>query len=177
MSFSRRLFVLLPFAFAGGQLFAPLAQAQVAAPPEAAKLNGQHPAAYYKAAAEMFGAGRKDEAVFIFYLGQLRYRVHLQARLPELKPDGDPALFGSLSETVGRPINQYAFGDLPALSKTIDAVLAWDSANPDSFTPPDRYAGVYNSTRNGLVQMRTQLLQQADSIRAQRKANGLENRN
>ncbi len=142
----------------------------------ASALAGEHPAGYYKKAGELFGAGRKDDAVFIFYLGQLRYRVHLQARNAELKPDGDPALFASLSEVVGRPLNEYAFGDIPVLAKTLDAVLAYDQKNPDTFTPPARFAAAHERTRAGLAAMRTQLLQQADSIRTQRKKNGLENR-
>jgi hypothetical protein len=142
----------------------------------AGALAGNHPAAYYRRAAEIFQKGNKDDAVFIFYLGQLRYRAHLQARTGELKPDGDPALFASLSEVVGRPLNEYAFGDIPALAKTLDAVLAYDRKNPDTFTPPARYGAVYERTRAGLASMRTQLLQQADSIRAERKKNGLQNR-
>ena len=51
-----------------------------------------------------------------------------------LRPDADPALFASLSEVVGRPINEYAFGDIPALAATIDRVLAWHAANDDPFT-------------------------------------------
>jgi len=153
------------------------AWAQATAEREAAALAGQHPAGYYKKAMELFGAGRRDDAVFIFYLGQLRYRVHLQARMGELKPDADPALFGALSETVGRPINQYAFGDIPALAKTLDTVLAWDRANPDSFTPPARYPAAYVTVRSGLSKMRGQLIEQAPAIRAERTKNGLENRN
>lgn len=154
------------------------ASAQTAAQStEVKSLAGQHPAAYYKRAGELFGAGRRDDAVFVFYLGQLRYRAHLSARAGELKPDGDPALFASLSETIGRPVNEYAFGDIPALARTLDAVLAYDRSAPDRFTPPARYAQAYAGVRDGLARMRAQLQSQADQIRAQRRSNGLENRN
>ena len=123
----------------------------------------------------LFGGGRKDDAVFIFYLGQLRYRAHLSARR-DLKPDGDPALFGSLSEVVGRPLNEYAFGDLPALVEIIDAVLAFDAANPCRFTPPSQFPDVYVGVRDGLVKMKAQVLKDADQIRETRRKNGLENR-
>jgi hypothetical protein len=148
----------------------------IAVPAEVAALAGQHPAAYYQRAAQLFGSGEKDAAVFIFYLGQLRYRAHLSARR-DLKPDGDPALFASLSEAVGRPINQYAFGDIEALVRTIDAVLAYDLANPDGFTPPSRFPQAYAGVRDGLTAMRAQILGDADKIRATRRSNGLENRN
>jgi hypothetical protein len=108
-------------------------------------------------------------------LGQLRYRVHLSARR-DLKPDGDPALFASLSEVVGRPINEYAFGDIPALALTIETVLAYDSANPDRFTPPSKYPQAYTGVRDGLAAVRAQVLADQDKIRATRRSNGLENR-
>jgi hypothetical protein len=151
------------------------AQSSVRTPPETSSLAGQHPAEYYKRASSLFGGGRKDDAVFIFYLGQLRYRAHLSARR-DLRPDGDPALFGSLSEVVGRPLNEYAFGDLPALVQIIDAVLAYDAANPDRFTPPAQFPNVYVGVRDGLVKMKAQVLKDADQIRETRRNNGLENR-
>jgi len=139
-------------------------------------LAGKHPAEYYKQAAALFEAGKKDDAVFVFYLGQLHYRIHLLAR-PTLAPDGDPALFASLSEVVGSPINEYAFGDIPALARTIDAVLAYDEANPDTFTSPVQFAQAHTGVRGGLAGMKAKMLAAADAIRAQRLKNGLENRN
>jgi hypothetical protein len=138
-------------------------------------LNGQHPAAYYRKAAEMFQSGQKDDAVFVFYLGQLRYRTHLKAR-PDLKPDGDPALFGSLSEVVGKPVNEYAFGDLNRLDETLKAVLVYDRQNPDSFTTAAQFPDVYSQQREGMESMRRQIVARADDIRKQRTSNGLENR-
>lgn len=151
------------------------AQPAVAPPPDVSALAGQHPAEYYRRAAALFQDGRKDDAVFIFYLGQLRYRAHLSARR-NLKPDGDPALFASLSEVVGRQLNEYAFGDIPALARTIDAVLAYDLANPDAFTSPAEFPQAYAGVRDGLSGMKSQILAEADSIRAKRRQNGLENR-
>jgi hypothetical protein len=153
------------------------AQPGPAIPADVTTLAGEHPAEYYRRAAKLFGEGRKDDAVFIFYLGQLRYRARLTARRSELKPDGDPALFGSLSEMVGRPLNEYAFGDIPALVRTLEAVLAYDEANPDRFTPPSQYPQAHAGVRSGLVGMKSQILADVESIRAKRRQNGLENRN
>jgi hypothetical protein len=157
-------------ALAAGPALAQQSREQIAA-----GLNGQNPAAYYQSAMTLFRAGRREEATFIFYLGQLRYRTHLAAR-PELPPSGDPALFGSLSEVVGRPINEWAFGDLPAALRTIDAVLAYDARDPDTFTPPDQFKAAHNSTREGMRGFRRQMAAQAQDIKRQRTANGLENR-
>jgi hypothetical protein len=153
------------------------AQSPVTVPEQMSALAGQHPAEYYRRAAALFSEGKKDDAVFVFYLGQLRYRAHLAARRSELKPDGDPALFSSLSEVVGRPLNEYAFGDIPRLAGTIDALLAYDVANPDRFTPPAQFREAYGGIRDGLSGMKREILKDADSIRAKRRQNGLENRN
>ena len=68
---------------------------------EAEKLS---PAEQDLLASRLLAANRKDEAVFWFYAGQLRYRIRLACH-PELQPDTEPALFASLQEEVGRPIN------------------------------------------------------------------------
>lgn len=140
-----------------------------------ARLNGEHPAAYYREAGRLFGAGQREDAVFVFYLGQLRYRTHLVAR-PDLPADGDRALFASLTESVGRPLNEWAFGDVPALVRIMGAVLAHDESQPDRFTPPQEFPDAHRGVREGLARFRDQVGASADSIRQQRAARGLENR-
>lgn len=140
-----------------------------------AGLENQHPAAYYKAAALMFEDGDKDQAVFWFYAGQLRYRAHLACH-PDLKPDGDPALFASLSESVGRPINEYAFGDPSALAASIGKVLDWDAETVNGFTSKTDCAEAIETTRTGLAGLRDEVLARQDEIRSEREKNGLPNR-
>ena len=88
-------------------------------------IEKQHPAGLYILAQKLFASGQKDEAVFWYYAGQLRYRVYLTVNQSKLDPAGDPAVFSALTEEIGRPVNEYAFGDIPRLAKTIDAVIAW----------------------------------------------------
>ena len=140
-----------------------------------AGIEGKHPAAYFVLAKKEFEAGRRDEAVFWLYLGQVRYRAHLRAR-PNLEPSGDPALFSSLMEVVGRPINEYAFGNIPVLASTIDDVLAWDAAHPDGFTSKESHAGTRATVRQGLAELKAEILTRQDEIRATRARNGLGNR-
>jgi hypothetical protein len=165
-------------------LTATLGQAPAASPddfhrqtPEQLKagIEKQHPAAYYVLAGKLFEAGQKDEAVFWFYAGQLRYRFHLAAN-PTLPRSGDPALFASLSDVVGAPINGYAFGDIPQLVATIDKVLAWDERTDNAFTSKTAHAAALKGIRDGLTGMRAQVLSRGDEIRAERTKNGLENR-
>jgi hypothetical protein len=156
-----------------------LAQTQIATPPAVQELAGQHPAEYYKRAGELLQAGQNDEAVFVFYLGQLRYRTFLLANPasdPNAHPNADPTLFATLSQVTGKPINQYAFGDIPALARTIDAVLAYDTANPDTFGTTAASAASHASVRDGLVAMKTKMLADADRIKGDRAKKGLENR-
>lgn len=134
-----------------------------------------HPAEIVRHAAGLLKSGRQDEAVFWFYVGQLRYRVFLAARPNEPK-SGDPALFSSLMEVIGRPVNEYAFGDISALAVTLNEVLAWDDAHDDRLTPKGRYAAERGRVRAGLADMRDEVLRTADDIRAQRLKNGLRNR-
>jgi hypothetical protein len=166
----RRVIITGILALAASPAFAQRSREQ-----EAALLNGQPPATYYQSAISLFRSGQREDAVFIFYLGQLRYRTHLAAR-PDLPKSGDPALFGSLSEVVGRPINEWAFGDMPATLRTIDAVLAYDARDSDKFTPPGQFKSAHDSTREGMRNFRRQMEAQAADIKRQRAANGLENR-
>lgn len=139
----------------------------------AAGIEHKHPVASMLLAKRLFESGQKDQAVFWFYLGQLRYRAYLMAN-PGLDPTGEPALFSSLMEVLGRPVNEYAFGDIPALVAVIDRVIAWDDSHPDDYTPPSQ---TREEVKAGLKKMRADFLARQDEIRATRAANGLPNRN
>jgi hypothetical protein len=134
-----------------------------------------HPAAYYQYAQQLFDRGRKDDAVFWFYVGQLRYRFHLGAN-PMLPEDGDPAVFASLNETIGREINEYAGGDPVTWVAAIDRALLWDRDSPNYFTSKQRYRQKYEAIRAGLVKLRQTIQSQAQEIRTERSKVGLPNR-
>jgi hypothetical protein len=138
-------------------------------------LPAEHPAPYYLYAGRLFGEGRKDDAVFWFYVGQLRYRFHLMAN-PGLSPSGDPALFASLGATVGQTINEYAGGNVNDWVKAMDRALKWDADHPNGFTSKKKFGAIHDEIRAGLKKMRNQVKSQADMIREQRKKRGLENR-
>jgi hypothetical protein len=137
-----------------------------------ANIERKHPSAFYALAKRLFEAGQRDEAVFWFYAGQIRYRAYLKLN-PGLDPSGDPALFASPSEVIGRPINEYAFGHVPSLAAAIDRALAWDAAHADPYAPKGT---AREEVVNGLRAMKAKVLATADDIRKTRAANGLENR-
>ena len=129
----------------------------------------------YTRAAALLQAGKPAEAVYLFYRGQMRARIYLLA-YPDLPADGAPAVFASLNATLGKPINEYAFGDLPALLATLDRVLASHAAEDDPLTPKARFPEAHAQVTAGLVQLRDYVATRGETIQAQRQANGLPNR-
>lgn len=133
------------------------------------RIETKHPIAFFVLAAKKFEEGKRDEAVFWLYAGQVRYRVYMLEN-----PNLDHSLFASLMQQVGRPINEYAFGDIPQLVKIIDGVLDWDAKNPDPLTAKSTRR---EDVRQNLLALRAQVLSERDFFREQRKKKGLENRN
>jgi hypothetical protein len=155
----------------GGKSAAPQAQPQ-SIELLAAGIEHEHALAALELAKHLWEAGRKDDAVFFFYLGQLRFRAHLLAN-PNGDPTGGRALFDALMSAMGPPINQYAFGDIPALLATIDRVIAWDDSHADDYAP----VKAREEAKTGLKKMRADVVARQDEIRRTRNENGLPNRN
>ena len=129
------------------------------------------PTDYFAKAATSWAGGARDDATFWLYVAQLRFRARLAAGLSP-DPRGEPALYAALMETVGRPINEYAFGDVAEACRQMDRALRWDDENPDASIPET----VRRITRAGLTKLRDDMLRNADGIRRERTANGLMNR-
>jgi len=140
-----------------------------------AKLPGEHPSSYYSYANRLFFEGKKDEAILWFYVGQLRYRIHLKAKPPS-DPSGDPALFGSLNATLGQIFNEYAGGDPKMWATQITNALAWDAAHPNEFTQKKEFQAIHTEIRTGLEKFAKQIEDTTNKIREERKKRGLENR-
>ncbi len=167
--------LLVCFALVGGAA----SNARTAEPPDETPtqlkqgIEGRHPADYYRLAAKLFrDAASKQEAVFWFYVGQIRYRYYLAAN-PDLKPDGDPAVFASLSEVIGRPINEFAGGKPDLWIGEINHALDWDAAHENKFTPKNKAPDKYQQIRSGLVGMRDQLAGMKSKLPEIRRQNGL----
>jgi hypothetical protein len=137
----------------------------------AGSIEHEHPLAAFELSKRLWEAGRKDEAVFFFYLGQLRFRAHLLANRNG-DPTGGRALFEALMSTMGPPINQYAFGDIPALLATIDRVIAWDDGHADDYASMK----ARDEVNAGLKKMRDDVIARQDEIRRTRSEKGLPNR-
>lgn len=97
-------------------------------------LPDQHPALYYLFASRLFEAGRRDEALFWFYAGQLRYRIRLTCH-PGLPRDTEPALFGALQASVGGEVNGHAAKNPALWISSMERVLEWDEHTANGFEP------------------------------------------
>jgi hypothetical protein len=139
------------------------------------RLAQSHPAMLYLYAKQLFERGDKDAAVTWFYIGQLRFRFHLLAN-PSLPQDGEPALMGALNATLGQTINGWAGGSPQHWSDAIQAALAWDALYPNAFTSKEQHAAQLETLRVGLAELQAYVVANAEVIRAQRIAQGLENR-
>jgi len=135
----------------------------------------QHPAFYYILASRLFAANRKEEAVFYFYAGQLRYRIRLACHR-ELAPDVEPALFASLQEEVGTLVNGYAGADPDAWAASIERARDWDARTRNGFEPKAPCQAQIADQRAGMGALIDQIRGNRDQILAQRRANGLPNR-
>ena len=131
------------------------------------QLPNAHPVNYYFYAEQLFRAGKKDQALQWFYAGQLRYRF-LRSALPAGESSGSAALFDSLQDEFGPPINHYAASDPQNWVKQIDAALEWDKSHPNGYTSKTRYAHQLHEVRNKLVDFRAYIVAHAAEL--QKKA-------
>lgn len=166
----RALLVSLALVTTAAQADAP-ARAQAIAMP----LLADHPLGIFQTAIAQFEQGQKEEAVYLFYLAQLRWRRYMDAN-PDLPPDQDRALFASLHDVFGRPVNEWAFGDIDWLVATLRNLDAFDAATPDPVTPASDFPQVHAHSRSGFAAFIDMIEADADDIRAGRLRNGLENR-
>jgi hypothetical protein len=123
------------------------------------QIENKHPATCFVLAQRLFTLGHKDEAVFWFYVGLIRYRGYLAGPLGT----HENAQFQALWQAVERAINDHAFGDIGALAAAINRALAWDETHPDLYVPQ---AAVRERVRNGVRRVRFELLARRDAFPA-----------
>lgn len=140
------------------------------------KIEQKHPSNYILVASNYFKNGQKEQATFWYYLGQLRYRYYFLANKETMSGTEDASLMSALFETVGRPINEHAFGGLEQLREHIDAAITWDEEHENLFCSKQENAKARQEVLEGLAALRQQTIDRADWIRTSRERNGLENR-
>lgn len=138
------------------------------------ELTDKHPSNYITLAAAQFEEGNKQQAVKWYYVGQIRYRAYLKAN-PGLSPWDDPALFSSLTRTVGTPLNEYIGGDIDQWIQTIDEAIKWHNDHPDHFLDKESHRDIYAAVLADLEELKAHIDANRKEIILERAANGLEN--
>lgn len=154
-----KLFVAVCLILVGQASFAGMTESEINTGPSAeveARLPAEHPSSYYMYAIRLFSENQKDNAVFWYHAGHLRYRFHLNAN-PNLPGGGDPALMASLNATIGAAIKNYARNDPKMWGSQIDRVLAWDAETPNGFTSKEEYKTQWQEARSGLISLRAKI--------------------
>lgn len=77
----------------------------------------------------LFGDGKKEEAAFWFYAGQLRARFDAN-RCTDISAG---AAVGALNEQYGPPINGFMFKRIAELENLIPQVVEWDRKTPHNY--------------------------------------------
>jgi hypothetical protein len=142
----------------------------------------------YVAAIRLYDLGRKDEATYWFYAAQYRGRLFTALLDPAAVGGiGSPAFerkqaYNAFNQLAGVYINGYAFGQLPMLEKSVQRVIDESKTLPDfaaahpevKFIPQDQWPAKNEGISAGLTKMLDYIKTNADTIRAQRKASGIE---
>jgi hypothetical protein len=127
------------------------------------RLAGEPWSSDYVYAARLYSEGAKDDAVFWYYVGQLRGRIYFRAHRGQQEPN---EAFSAMTAELGESINFYAGNDPVKWANTIDHVLAWDDAHDDPFTPKGEFKSQRDDVRSGLIQLHDTVLKRAAQIKA-----------
>jgi hypothetical protein len=87
------------------------------------------PPVLYVLSSTLFAQGRKDDAAFWFYAGQLRGRFDAN-RCADVSARQAIAV---LNDRFGPDINKYTFKDIPKLQALIPRVVEWDRKTPHEY--------------------------------------------
>lgn len=92
-------------------------------------VSSYSPPVIYAASNALFMAGRKDEAGFWFYAGQVRARFDANRCADKSASQAVSAL----NQSFGLPINKYMFEDIDKLGKTVERAVSWDRSTPHNY--------------------------------------------
>jgi hypothetical protein len=142
----------------------------------------------YVAAIRLYDLGHKDEAVYWFYTAQYRARVFTSILDKEkVGTIGSEAFelkqaYASFNQLAGEYINGYAFGELPKLEKTLLKVVEEGKSLPKfgdvypkvKFVDAEKWAEKNEEVSKGVSGLTEYIKTNADSIKEQRKKNGID---
>ncbi len=137
-------------------------------------LTTKHPSAYVYLARELWQDDEKDQAVVMYYVGQIRYRAYINT-LPTAEAAPEERLYDSLKADIGDELNEYAARNLNNWLALLDKALEWHRDNPNEFMPKEDYSLLYELTIYNFNKLRDYIEENKALIRQQRAAKGLVN--
>jgi len=122
----------------------------------------EHPGKQFKEFFELWRAGDRELSVYVYFVGQIRFRTYLMAN-PDLPKSRDPAAFQSLSYLADTKINQWVHehGKLKDLVSIIDHALHWHAQSDDVLTTKSAHPTAHKEVREGLLRLRSFYAKQA----------------
>ena len=115
------------------------------------------PATYFALATELYREDQKDEAAFWYYVGLIRYRAWMLAKVKGADSSDEAYHFWLLSHSVGQSIYLHVDRDSASLTRAIDRALAWDLEQPNGYTSKEAFKGQYERARQELLALRQQI--------------------
>ncbi len=109
-------------------------------------LPAAHPMAYYLYAARLFRNGDKEDVLFWYDIGEIRFRFYLAVN-PNLPEDAAPALFASLHESVGSVVAQWGRTVPEVSARELQRAMDWDASNDNAVTSKSAHAKTWRDVR------------------------------
>ena len=132
-----------------------------------------HPVGFYVLAMRLFKEDKKDESLFWFYIGSIRYR-HFLSSIGDDPFHPENELFGKLQFEIGGTILDYAGGDPEFWAKQIGEASKWDDDHLNLFFPKTNNPEDLIAVKENIQQLIAKLLEEKDEIIRQRIENNAE---
>lgn len=132
-----------------------------------------HPVGFYILANKLFKEGERDESIFWFYVGSIRYRYFLSSINDDpFHPEND--LFGKVQFEIGGVILDYAGGNPEFWAQQVEKANKWDSDSLNFFYFKRNNPKALAEIKESVVELQQKLLVEKDNIIRQRIENGAE---
>ena len=132
-----------------------------------------HPAGFYVLASKLFKENKKDESIFWFYVGSVRYRYFLSS-VGDSPFHPENELFGRVQFEIGGMILDYAGGNPDFWAQQIAEANQWDSDHANVFFSKSTHPKALQEVKQGMEKLRVTLLAQKEEMIRQRIENGAE---
>jgi len=108
------------------------------------KLDKKHPSQYFDEMANYLSTDNYNEAAFLYYLGQMRYKYYNSTN-PKYQPGNDGALLASLKMVLGEPVNLYTRTNADNFIRILSLTKEYYKNNDYKFYPKKKSVEKYNA--------------------------------